>query len=138
PQGGDLIRHQRNQRRHHNGDTRPYQCRNLVAQRLASARRHQDKAVSTTNDMLDDFALLPAKFTVTEDRFQNRLCGFHTHNAMNADSSANRQSTLVEASRASSATCRLHFCSRSAPRLVAAVASPASSGSVFSVVTRLA
>lgn len=70
-QRGDLILHQRDQRRHDDARTMAglaaHQRGNLVAQRLAAARRHQHQTVAAARDVLDDLALLAAKGGITED-----------------------------------------------------------------------
>jgi len=43
PERRHLVFHQRNQRRHDEADARPDQRRDLVAERLAAAGRHQDE-----------------------------------------------------------------------------------------------
>ncbi len=61
----DLVLHQRDQRRHHDADalagTLAQQRRNLVAQRLAAAGRHQHQAIAARRDMVDDLTLRPRK-----------------------------------------------------------------------------
>lgn len=42
------------------------QRRNLVAQRLAAAGRHQHEAIAAAGDVFDDFTLLAAKRGITK------------------------------------------------------------------------
>ena len=68
---GHLILHQRDQRRHDDARAETafaaHQRRNLIAQRLAAARRHQHEAIAAAGDVLDNFALLSSERGVTED-----------------------------------------------------------------------
>jgi hypothetical protein len=57
----DLVLHQRDQRRDHDADARPQQRRDLVAQRLAAAGRHQHQRVAAADHVLDDLGLRPRK-----------------------------------------------------------------------------
>jgi len=45
--------------------------RNLIAQRLAAAGRHQHQRIAALRDMLDDFSLLAAEGRITEHGFQH-------------------------------------------------------------------
>ena len=70
PSGGqrvDLVLHQRDQRRDDHPDARPDQRRDLVAQRLAAAGRHQHQRVAAADDVVDDLLLLAAEGVVAED-----------------------------------------------------------------------
>ncbi len=67
---GDLVLHQRDQRRDHHGRARPQQRRELVAQRLAAARRHEHQCVAARDDVLDDLALRAVEVGVPEDPAQ--------------------------------------------------------------------
>ena len=63
----DLVLHQRDQRRHDDADAFAQQRRDLVAQRLAAAGRHQHQRVAAADDVLDDLGLLPAKRGIAEN-----------------------------------------------------------------------
>ena len=67
----DLVLHQRDQRRDHHADAGPDQRRDLVAQRLAAAGRHQHQRVAAADDVLDDLGLLAAEGVVAEDPAQH-------------------------------------------------------------------
>ncbi len=67
----DLVLHQRDQRRDDHADAVPDQRRDLVAQRLAAAGRHQHQGVAAADDVLDDLALLAAERVVPEDPAQD-------------------------------------------------------------------
>ncbi len=56
-QCGDLVLHQRDQRRDHDGGAGPQQRGELVAQRLAAARGHQHQRVAAGRHVLDDLLL---------------------------------------------------------------------------------
>ena len=71
----DLVLHQRDQRRHHHRAALAHQRRNLIAQRLAAAGRHQHQRVAAGCDMLDDLGLRAAKCGVAEDGAQERERG---------------------------------------------------------------
>ncbi|EKY03405.1 hypothetical protein HMPREF9120_02718 [Neisseria sp. oral taxon 020 str. F0370] len=70
-QVGDLVVHQRNQRRHNNGDTLAHQRGNLVAQRFAAARGHQHQQALPARERVDDFGLAAAKGRIAEHTVQN-------------------------------------------------------------------
>ena len=70
-QRGDLIRHQRDERRDHKPQPRPAECRNLITQRLPPARRHQHEGVLARDHMIDDLRLLSAKGVVAVNGLQN-------------------------------------------------------------------
>ena len=53
----DLVAHQRNQRRDHNGQSVPQKRGQLIAERLAAARRHHGQHVSSIEDCADNIAL---------------------------------------------------------------------------------
>jgi hypothetical protein len=61
-----LVLHQRDQRRDHHASPGPDQCRDLVAQRLAAAGRHQHEGVPARDDVLDDLALPAAEIRIAE------------------------------------------------------------------------
>jgi hypothetical protein len=63
----DLILHQRDQRRHHHAKARPHQRRDLIAQRLPAARRHQHQGVAAGDGVADDILLLAAKGGIAEN-----------------------------------------------------------------------
>lgn len=67
PKGIDLILHQGNQRRHDDTDAISQQCRQLEAERLASARRHQHKRILSAKNPGDDFLLQRTKRLKSED-----------------------------------------------------------------------
>ena len=66
-QGVDLVLHQGDQRRYHDRHTLPVQGRNLVAEGLAAAGRHQDKGILPRDQRLDDLSLLGTEAAVAED-----------------------------------------------------------------------
>ena len=68
---GDLILHQRNERRHDQARSLPQHGRNLVAQGLAAACRHDHQGVAALERGLDDRLLLSTELRVAEDIFQN-------------------------------------------------------------------
>ncbi len=61
-----LVFHQRDQRRHHDSDSRPVQGRQLVAQRLAAAGGHQHEGIAAADEVLDDVPLVGAETVETE------------------------------------------------------------------------
>jgi hypothetical protein len=65
-QGSDLVLHQRNQRRDDDARPRPHQRRDLIAERLPPAGRHQHQRVAAADDVVDDFALAGAEARVAE------------------------------------------------------------------------
>ena len=67
-----LILHQRDQRRDHDAETGPQQRWNLIAKRLAAARRHQDQRIAARRHMRDDVGLLAAKLGIAECLAQHR------------------------------------------------------------------
>jgi hypothetical protein len=66
----DLVLHQRDQRRDHDPDAVADQRRDLVAQRLAAAGRHQHQRVATADDVADDLLLATPERVVAEDPAQ--------------------------------------------------------------------
>ena len=66
-----LVFHQCDQRRDDEADARTDQRRDLVAERLASAGRHQDEGVVSRDHMLDDLPLLPAEGVIAINCLQN-------------------------------------------------------------------
>jgi len=71
PQRVHLILHQRDQRRYHDADALPQQRRDLVAQRLAAAGRHQDERVTAGGDVIDDLLLRAPERVIAEDPAQH-------------------------------------------------------------------
>ena len=71
----DLVMHQRYQRRHNNRHAMarvlPRNGRDLVAERLAAARRHQHQRVAAVDDMVHDDRLRATKVGVPKDLTQN-------------------------------------------------------------------
>lgn len=81
PQRVDLVLHQRDQRGDDHTRTGPDQGRDLVAQRLAAAGRHEHDRVAAGDHMVDDRLLLAAEGLVAEDPVQRsqRLTVRHCH-----------------------------------------------------------
>ena len=71
-QAGDLVAHQRDQRRDHDAAAFAQQRRQLIAQRLAAAGRHQHQAIAARRDMPDDLFLRAAKGGQAEHGIQHR------------------------------------------------------------------
>jgi hypothetical protein len=63
----DLVLHEGDQRRDDDPDTGPHERRDLVAQRLAAAGRHEHQRVAARADVLHDRLLLAAEGVVAED-----------------------------------------------------------------------
>ena len=63
----DLVAHQRDERRDDHGGAGAHERRDLIAERLAAARRHQHQAVAARDRVLDDRFLLSAEPVVAED-----------------------------------------------------------------------
>ena len=76
-----LIFHERDERRDHNGHTVHYQGRQLIAQRLASARRHQHKCIAPRKQIADYSLLVTLECIETEILFQfcREIYSFATH-----------------------------------------------------------
>ena len=72
-QGRHLIVHQGDQWRYDNGCACPAEGRDLVAQALAPARRHQHQRVAPGQDLIDRRLLQAAECGETEDLPQYRL-----------------------------------------------------------------
>src|SRR5262245_28902340 len=66
-----LVFHERNEGRDDEANARTRQRRNLVAERLASARRHQDEGVISRDHMLDNFLLPPAEGVIAVNCLQD-------------------------------------------------------------------
>ena len=62
-----LVLHQRDQGRHHDPHPGAHHGRDLVTQRLAPARRHQDHGVPAGQQIINHFLLAQAKRSVSED-----------------------------------------------------------------------
>ena len=60
-QAGDLIGHQRDQRRHHQAQPLQHQAWDLIAQALAAARRQNGQGVASRQDLGDHRGLKPAE-----------------------------------------------------------------------------
>ena len=73
----DLVLHERDQRRDDHADAAPHQRRDLVAQRLAAAGRHEHERVAAGDDVLDDLLLAAAERVVAEDPLQHPRRGVH-------------------------------------------------------------
>ena len=67
----DLVAHERDQRRHHDRDTGPAQRRNLIAQRLAEAGRHQHQRIAAGDDVVDNLGLEAPERIEPENRAQD-------------------------------------------------------------------
>ena len=70
-QARDLVAHQRDQRRDHDAAAFAQQRRQLIAQRLAAAGRHQHQAIAAVGDMPDDLLLRAAKGRQAEHGIQH-------------------------------------------------------------------
>ena len=75
-EGGDLVVHQRDQRRHHHRQARAQQPRHLEAQRLAATGWHQHQGIATIGHAFDDRCLAPTETVVAEDILENALSLF--------------------------------------------------------------
>ena len=73
-QVGDLVVHQRNQRRHHHRYPFAHQRRNLIAERFAAAGGHQHGEAAAAGKRIDDVGLSPAKIGIAEHIVQNTPC----------------------------------------------------------------
>ena len=71
-QAGDLVAHQRDQRRDHDAAALSQQRRQLIAQRLAAAGRHQHQAIAAAGDVPHDLFLRAAKAGQAEHVIQHR------------------------------------------------------------------
>ena len=71
PQRLHLVPHQRDQRRHHHAHALPHHGRDLVAERLAAAGRHEDEAVAPGHRVPDDLLLTPDEVLVPEDAVED-------------------------------------------------------------------
>ena len=66
-----LVLHQRDQRRHHDAGTGAGDGRNLEAQRLAAAGRHEHQRVAAGHERADHFRLRAAEAFVAEDAVED-------------------------------------------------------------------
>ena len=88
----DLVLHQGNQRRHHDGGAWSKQRGNLIAQRLAAAGGHQHQRIAALGHRLHDGLLRIAEAGVTEDAVEKFECaGGHRTNASKGPSQAYRR-----------------------------------------------
>ena len=69
-----LIAHQRDERRHHDGEAVTNERRQLIAQRLAAAGRHHRQHVATVENGADDIALPRPKGLEAEGLVKRALC----------------------------------------------------------------
>lgn len=83
-QGADLVVHQRNQGRDHDGHAMPRLLardgRDLVAQTLATAGGHQYQRIATGRHMFNDALLGATKRLVAKDFAQDGQMGRQTGN----------------------------------------------------------
>jgi hypothetical protein len=70
----DLIAHQRDQRRYHNGQAIAQQRRKLVAQRFAAAGRHNRKHIAAVQDRGDDLVLPRSEGLKAKGGAENSFC----------------------------------------------------------------
>ena len=73
----DLILHQGDERRYHEGHAGEVQRRQLVAERLASSRGHDGQGVAALHRGSDDFLLSGPEFVETEHALQRAAQGRH-------------------------------------------------------------
>ena len=69
------LLHERDQRRHDHRTPFAQQRRDLVAQRLAAARRHQHQRIAATRHAVDDVPLRTAERRVAEDVLEHAVRG---------------------------------------------------------------
>jgi hypothetical protein len=67
----DLVLHERDERRDDERDALAAQRGHLVAERFAAARRHEDEARATAEDVLDDLGLPPAEGRIAEGALED-------------------------------------------------------------------
>ncbi len=77
PERPHLVAHQRDERRDHERHPLAHQRRQLVAERLAAARRHDREHRLAGGHRLDDLPLAGAESVEAEDVFQEILGGAH-------------------------------------------------------------
>ena len=70
----DLVLHERDERRHDDGEPRQHQRRHLIAERLAAACGEDDQRVTTAQDRRDR-ALLPRTKSRVTERLAQRGAG---------------------------------------------------------------
>ena len=82
PYGIDLVLHQCDQRGNHDGCSFHHQGRQLVAERLASSCRHQDKGIVPVNKVSDYTFLVGLERVEAEEVFQLHVkyAGIYRHN----------------------------------------------------------
>ena len=61
-----LILHQRDQRAHHDGESRQHQCGELIDERLPAPGRHNDDCIAPIEQRLHRFPLTGLKLHVPE------------------------------------------------------------------------
>ncbi len=71
----DLILHERDQRRDDDAGAAPHEGGDLVAERLAAARRHEDQRVAAGEHRLHDGRLVQPEGVVAEHALQHRQRG---------------------------------------------------------------
>ena len=98
----DLILHQRDQRRDHDASPLPDERWNLIAQRFATAGRHQHQRIAPRHDMVDDLALRVAECGVAKGVAQHfdrtreiRVHGAQSKGEMAAASPARKRATAA-------------------------------------------
>ena len=82
-EGGDLIVHQRDQRRNDHRQTFTQQRRHLEAQRLAATGRHQHQRITAAGHALNDRTLTATETVVAEDVLEDALSLFEHKNSKN-------------------------------------------------------
>ena len=83
PQGFHLVFHQGDQRRNHHATALHQNGRQLVANRLAAARRHQHQRVFLVENGLDDVGLHRPEKVKTEDLLHGPLGLLNSHTTQN-------------------------------------------------------
>ena len=73
---GDLVVHQRDQRRNHHREAGAQQPRHLKTQRLAAAGGHQYQRIAAVGHAFDDCCLAPTETVVADDILENALSLF--------------------------------------------------------------
>ena len=76
-QRGDLILHQRDERRNDNGQTAFHQCGHLIAQRFARTRRHDSEHMPVAEQAIDDALLARTERLEAEGLAQNLVLAGH-------------------------------------------------------------
>ena len=69
-----LVVHQRDERRYHDGEAFAQEGRQLIAQRLAAAGRHDGEYIGAGQHLLDDRGLPGTKIVEAENRPERRSC----------------------------------------------------------------